>query len=434
LDLRHVEHLLGGRIGLNPESVGHDEVERAVRARMRALALDSSDAYLARLRTDDDELDELAEYVLIPVTWFFREPGAFKLLEDQAGAAVRAPGRGPFRVLSMASSTGEEPYSIAMTLLDTGLSAARARVDAVDVSRRSLTAARHGVYRRSSVAYVSAHRRHRYFEPNDGQLKVRDEVARLVRFHHANLLNPTLLADKAPYDVVFCRNVLIYLDMDARQRVLATISRLIRDDGVLITGHAEGQYVVAPRFQSAGIRGVLAYRKAAPAPEIMLKGPVPPPIDANEKRASGDGRKIVMSGTAPGMAQEHAAPVQLHDRADAGAGQADILDDIARLADAGNLTEAMARCLDVVAKQPDLAHAHFLLGVIELASRHPREAEQAFRRAIYLDPHHVDALTHLSLERARRGDSQEADQLRRRAGRAGGAGWAGRSGAGGKSQ
>jgi chemotaxis protein methyltransferase WspC len=85
-----------------------------------------------------------------------------------------------------------------------------------------------------------------------------------------------------------------------------------------------------------------------------------------------------------------------------------------QLADQGRLDEARGRCAEVLARQPALAEAHYVMGVVELACGRRQEAESAFRRALYLDPHHEQALTHLALERARQGDQREAGRLRRR--------------------
>jgi chemotaxis protein methyltransferase WspC len=428
------ETLLSERIGLNPSSIGRDEVERAVAARMRLVSVTDPASYLALCLADDEELDELIERVLVPETWFFREPAAFETLRERA-APVVAEGRKRqrfFRVLSIPCSTGEEAYSIAMTLVEAGLSVATARVDALDLSPRALEAARLKRYHARALRYVDSLRRDRHFvkRPMDNEpahpvdaesWEVDDDVARLVTFRRANLVDPALLAGSAPYDVVFCRNVLMYFGRRARTQVLQTMFRLVKDDGLLITGHAEGYAIVAPWFRSAGIKGVFAFRKSGPSSSATH----PKGSDRRDDAARGQARRATDHAPPPTLSGQ----VRRRDEASAGKVRAarpsvdaprgrpasGLLAEVARLADSGRLGDARIRCAELLADKPDLAEGHFLSGVIALASGERHEAELAFRHAIYLDPRHEQALLHLALERDREGDAKEAEQLRRRA-------------------
>jgi chemotaxis protein methyltransferase WspC len=380
--------------------------------------------------------------VLVPVTWFFREPGAFAMLGTRVAAWLSGTSARQRRLLSVPCSTGEEPYSMAISLLDAGLAPDAFHVDAVDVSRHALAAARAASYEPRALRHTEPALRDRYFDRLENGFRVRSDVRRCVTFRYGNLVDPALLASSPPYDVVFCRNVLIYFGQPARARVLDAMARLVGVEGVLVTGHAEGQSVVAPTFVSVGLRGVFAYRKVERAEggrrSVARQTGLPPPRSRRTDapalrpapgaarspspaatrdvtpiaRAQGDDRRAADRGQRAGQRDQPS----VHDegRAQVSLGSSG-LDDVTHLADAGRLDEARRRCAEIIARQPALADAHYLMGVVELALGRRPEAEAAFRRAIYLDPHHERALTCLALERERQGDHGEAERLRRRA-------------------
>ena len=204
-----------------------------------------------------------------------------------------------------------------------------------------------------------------------------------MRFSRGNLLDPALLADSPAYDVVFCRNLLIYLGTSARDRVLATLDRLLADDGVLFIGHADRLDVpgTPARFAPAGEPGCFAYRKAAraaapgsPWPELtmiptipMLPEPEPllmlPPADP-------------AASPAPGPALPEPT----------------LLERAAELANQGRYDEAVAACERHLRLEGPGAPAYYLMGMIHQAAGDRRRAEECFHKTIYLDPGHDEAL------------------------------------------
>jgi chemotaxis protein methyltransferase WspC len=141
------ESLLKEMMGLDSATVGSATVERAVRIRMARVGVDRREDYWQQLRSSKAELQELIEAVVVPETWFFRDPAAFTALVRLAVAESRPPTpANVLRLLSIPCSTGEEPYSIVMALFDGGFSPEQIQVDAVDISARALFQAKHGVY------------------------------------------------------------------------------------------------------------------------------------------------------------------------------------------------------------------------------------------------------------------------------------------------
>ena len=184
------------------------------------LSLDRSDlATLERSKSarGDEDVAELAEELLVHETWFFRDPAVFdELARVVVPLAAGAHGR-PLRLLSAPCATGEEAYSIAIALLELGLPEASFEVVGVDVSRRALEAAEEGRYGKHSLRSERRGWEARFLIGDVDCWSVSAVVRERVRFLRANLVEPGALSSEAPFDVVFCRNMLVYLTEAARE-------------------------------------------------------------------------------------------------------------------------------------------------------------------------------------------------------------------------
>jgi chemotaxis protein methyltransferase CheR len=221
-------------------------VQARVTKRVRALELSDAAAYLDYLEREDDgeELLSFLDVISTHFTSFFREPDHFEELE-RAVATWMGEGQRRFRFWSAASSTGEEPYSMAMTLLAmSGSAQLDWKILATDIALATLQQAQAGRYEAARVAPVPAELARRYLRKLPGgtgegaHFAVGDEVRARVVFQRLNLAQPPFPM-KGPLDVVFCRNVLIYFDQPTRQRLIAAIEELLRPGGLLCIGHTE---------------------------------------------------------------------------------------------------------------------------------------------------------------------------------------------------
>jgi chemotaxis protein methyltransferase WspC len=391
---RELEERLAERIGLDAGSIGRDEIARALARRMEATGAADAASYLEGAERDAAEWDELVEHVLVRETWCFREPKAFDALAGHVRRFMASRPAGPLRLLSFPCATGEEPYSMAIAAIEAGIDPRRVEVLGADLSTRAVAAAREGVYGSRSMRLVAPAVRERWFTDDPGGARVAEDLRRAVRVERANLLQAGALEGAGPFDAIFCRNVLIYLSVPARRRVVAALARLLASDGLLVTGHAEVLRFVVPDFESCRIPGVLAYRRARPAAAVAAATPRASSVTALPLRAP--------TASAAGSAHRvpfHTARPTTQDttRVDAPApatggpnGVERTLADARALADAGRLTEARDLCSGVIAASPLLADAHHLLGIVALAERV------------------LDA----------RGAREEASRMRRRAGRA----------------
>ena len=217
-------------------------VSARVSKRVRALGLRDSEEYLRFLESDPTggELVSFLDVITTNFTRFFREPDHF---DDLREALERWYGEGQrrFRIWSAASSTGEEPYSIAITVLETLAGrGADVRILATDISTRVLATASEGRYGESATRAMSPGLRSKYFDrvPGSEAIQVRKVVRDIVTFKRLNLAQGPFPM-KGPLDVVFCRNVMIYFDRPVRQQLVSEAERLMRPGGLLLIGHTE---------------------------------------------------------------------------------------------------------------------------------------------------------------------------------------------------
>jgi chemotaxis protein methyltransferase CheR len=242
-------------IALNPSK--RSMVYSRLGRRLRTLGLASFGAYLDAVEAGGPAGPEWQEFVnalTTNLTSFFREAHHFPVLAELAiGRAAR---RDSMRVWCCAASTGEEPYSIAMTLMEAfGSTAPPVAILATDIDTAVLAKAERGVYREEAIERLDAGQRRRYFlagrNANAGLVRVRDELRALVRFAPLNLIDTHWPIDPA-FDAIFCRNVMIYFDKPTQGRLLARLAARLADDGLLFAGHSESLAASRHLFEPLG--------------------------------------------------------------------------------------------------------------------------------------------------------------------------------------
>jgi chemotaxis protein methyltransferase CheR len=242
----HAHDQAGISLGPNKEAL----VTSRVGKRMRALGLPNERAYLDFLEKDQtgEELVQFLDVISTNHTAFFREPDHFeqlrKLVLEWANAGQRR-----LRIWSAASSTGEEPYSLVMTLMDVlGNSKVDFKVLATDISTRVLALAEAGLYNKEKLEALPRAYLSRYFQEEGTGYRVRQEVKQYLSFRRLNLSRPPFPM-RGPMDIVFCRNVLIYFDQPVRQRLISAIESLLRPGGWFFIGHTETLTGITSRFR-----------------------------------------------------------------------------------------------------------------------------------------------------------------------------------------
>jgi len=242
-------------------------------ARAEATGKPSADAYLRWMQTagsaGEAELVTLVESLLNGETHFLRTEPHFAALTETVLPAWRAHHeRGQrLRIASLGCSTGEEPYSIAMVLHErlTAEELADVEITGLDVSGKSLTAARAGVYDAFQLRELSSARQHRWFQREGHRWMIHPALRAAVRFLQHNLLHPLPFAG---LDAVFCRNVLIYFPQPQVAACLAEISAALRPGGLLFLGHSESAFAYPELFEPVQIRDGVIYQNR-PSPLLL---------------------------------------------------------------------------------------------------------------------------------------------------------------------
>jgi chemotaxis protein methyltransferase WspC len=402
--LTEFESLLQRKIGLDAASIGAAAIERAVQVRLAAYDMADPQAYLHHLRNSDAELQELVEAVVVPETWFFRHREAFATMTRMAldEWLPRHPD-GVLRLLSLPCSTGEEPYSMAMALLDSGFPASRFRIDAVDVSGRALAQARRAVYGTNAFRGAELGFRDRHFEAVANGHRLSETLRRLVQFEQGNLFDPGLLLGTELSDIVFCRSLLIYFDGETQERALHVLMRLMTANGLLFVGPSETGLLLRRDFVSVKARMAFAFRRSSAMPATAKPEPAPPARRSATTRPPPAPSPVARPKPRPPRPSETPPPPACD------------LERARRLADQGRLAEAAQHCEDHIRTEAPSAAAFYLLGVIREATEACAAAAEAYRKALYLDPNHYEALVHLALFHERQGDAAGARPLNERA-------------------
>ncbi|MBD2027023.1 protein-glutamate O-methyltransferase CheR [Leptolyngbya sp. FACHB-711] len=464
-----IEALLRQKLGLDANSVGSRIIERAVEQRQIACQLPDRVAYLALVQSSPQELNQLIEAVVVPETWFFRDREPFQYLRQfvqekyvkekyenvQFGVKSIDPDA-VLHILSVPCSTGEEPYSIAMTLLDSGLTPAQFRIDAVDVSQQALIKARAGIYRKKSFRGGAIQNLEHYFQVRPEGFaegyEVRPIVRESVNFIQGNVLEPRFLLGKQ-YHAIFCRNLLIYLDEAARHQVIESLDRALLPLGLLFLGSAETGQMANRNYQSIDHPFAFAYQKVflpnlqttsgttfRTTSRTALDADAAPPnataaaLLKRKESTKANYSKLRLSS--PWLKQTAVqSPAQSRDSGNSSSAPKSTLaklnpvnprpafvqpfpaplETARQLADRGQLTQAAQLCESYVRANSAQPIAYLLLGEIYQGLNQPKQAERCFQKAIYLNPNAYEALVHLALLKEQQGNWVEAQRLKRRA-------------------
>jgi chemotaxis protein methyltransferase CheR len=263
-DFRAIAELAKAEAGIDLAESKATLVYSRLAKRLRSLGLAAFAEYCSTVRSNDIERGNMIAALTTNVTRFFREPHHFEhlrknILEPHA-ARIRKGGR--LRLWSSACSSGEEPYSIALTVLSVFPNAAELdiRILATDLNPNVVAHGKLGQYRKEDLADVPQALRVKWLEAVPGEsdsLRLCDEARALVAFRELNLMGTWPF--KGPFDAIFCRNVAIYFDHDTQGVIWRRLSNLLVDDGALYIGHSER--VSGPALNVVKTDGVTSYRK-----------------------------------------------------------------------------------------------------------------------------------------------------------------------------
>lgn len=253
-DFERVRQLIYQHAGISLAPIKQDMVYSRLARRLRALNMNSFDQYLAHLEKGDEaEWETFVNSLTTNLTSFFREAHHFDLLQKQLiGLSQR-----PIRIWCSAASTGEEPYTLAITACEAFDSLTPpVQIHASDIDTNVLKTAERGVYPLERVERLHPERLRKFFLKGTGAqagyVRVRPELQKLITYSRVNLLDANWPTVKGPLDVLFCRNVMIYFDKSTQYQILKKFVPLLHSDGLLYAGHSESFLHAADLFRSLG--------------------------------------------------------------------------------------------------------------------------------------------------------------------------------------
>jgi chemotaxis protein methyltransferase CheR len=251
-DFERIRTLLYKNAGIVLSPSKQDMVYSRLARRLRTCGDSTFARYLQRLEQDHGEWETFINSLTTNLTSFFRESHHFDILANQLREVKE---KRPIKIWCCASSTGEEPYSLAITACDAFASLTPpVEIIASDIDTEVLAQGEKGVYRRERLDRMEPKRLSQYFTPvpgGDGSYAVRTELRRLISFRRINLLSPAWPL-QGPFDAIFCRNVMIYFDRPTQYGILKRFTPLLRQDGRLYAGHSESFMHASDLLRSIG--------------------------------------------------------------------------------------------------------------------------------------------------------------------------------------
>lgn len=403
--------LLRERVGFEVRSEGYDLLRTALSDRLREKDESDVDRYLAQLTTEEEEFERLLPFVTIGKTSFFRDPGQFRALRallPSLLADARAEGR-RLSIWSAACASGEEVYSIAITLLEAGVAPYEVELLATDINPEAIAACARGRYDESRVEPISPERIARFFVRHGHEYAAGPDLRAMVSGFRTHNLHADVypLPESGAWDVIFCRNVLIYFDRQGIRRVAERLFEHLRPGGWLLLGYSESLFKLFDGFELVEINGAFLYRRPPPprptaAPPAVEETPAVPPQPPPSRRA----RPKTPSPDRPADAAA-ASPAQ-RPAAPAGRPSDPLARAVARI-QAGDFSGA-ARLLETAlerAPRQDLLLT--LANVYSLLRRH-QDAERCFERALAEDSLAPEALLFQGLHYLERSRLPEAER------------------------
>ena len=265
---RQLTGLIYSNSGLRFEDSSKYLIRRRLSPRVRELRLDSFEKYYYYLlyhANRESELEIIFDLLTVNETYFFREERQLHAFSEEIIPLIveEKKDHRVLRIWSAGCSTGEEPYTIAMLCCASGLLRDwEVDIFASDISQRVIQTARRGTFSQSSFRNMPDGLRERYFEElPDNRFRINDSIKQMVTFGKVNLFDEHKTGILSEVDLIFCRNVIIYFDVEAKKRVIETFYKKLRKNGFLLLGHAESLLSLSTKFKLTHFKNDMVYQK-----------------------------------------------------------------------------------------------------------------------------------------------------------------------------
>jgi len=414
--------------GLMPESLGKKVIENSILSSMKQHSISDSNVFLAKLISGAIDKQTLIEEITVPETWFFRDFETFKFLKERINKKNNTKINERISFLSAPCATGEEAYSIAIQLLEVGLIPDSFSITALDISEKSIKFAKEGIYSKSSFRIEIDYLK-KYFTEDNDKLLINDRIKKLVDFRCENLISNDFLNSYDNFDYIFCKNVLIYLNESARQKVLFNLDKKLKKDGIIFSGHSEFMIFQNYGFQAINYPGAYAFSKKLNIPilkkirdsnvnKIHNISQNKEVIKNSEKQKQNLSGKILIKKEISNKGADDKAINSLNkteNKEISNTINCNSIELIRNYANQSKFEEAMEMCSEMIKKNTINDEVYFLVGLIYEAQNKLDLSEQNYNKALYLNPNHYEAVVHLSLIYEKQGNIKQASLFKERA-------------------
>ena len=275
-EFRQMRDFVYNYCGLHFDIESKYVLEKRLNKRLAHFHLSNFKDYYYQLRYGrdrDDELSLLIDLLTTNETYFFREDFQLKTFTDEIIPEIMQKKRGSgdrsIRIWSAGCSTGEEPYTLAMLLMQNPeLRRWEVEIIGTDISKEVLATAREGVYGKTSFRSTDDYFIQRFFSEYEGKLRISDQVKRYVTISHLNLLDASRVSLLGRMDAIFCRNVIIYFDQEAKRKVISTLHQQLVKGGFLLLGHSESLMNISTDFDLRHFTHDMVYQRPDVAREV----------------------------------------------------------------------------------------------------------------------------------------------------------------------
>ncbi len=378
--------MLADRIGLDADSIGKRSVEIAINSAMKIAGFTKHFDYYSELMRNEKLLSDLIEEIKVPETWFFRDTDSFRFVRNYFHE-FKAKNQGrKIRILSIPCSTGEEPYSVMFLLLDAGFGKYDFNIIGCDISKQNLEIATRAKYTKSSFRNDKFSFVEKYFIKINENYYLKEDYKNIVKFKQGNLIEDNFLEMESEFDIIYCKNLLIYFNDESKLKAINNLQNLLKDDGILISGHSELSFFARNGFERIDKPGAFALKKK------LHKTIAKSQTEFELKLKNKSFRKFE-------KIEEKIETLSLKPEIEKSTMINDVFDfELAKnLANQGKFDEAENYCLLNVAKQEDNFELFFILGLINSSKNNINQAIEFYNKAIYLNPNHYESLFNLSL-------------------------------------
>ena len=394
-------------VGFDPERIGLNSIIRAAQ-KVQTYSKASTIETLENQLLHDAECRQLfIESIVVPESWLFREPKVFEHINALLGQRLKRQSQ--VMILSAPCATGEEACSIALSLLESGHSQAQFHIIATDISRHAIKQARSGLFSENAFRTIDETRKDKWFASTPKGWKLASVIQETVEFLDRNLLNSSTeaeLAQKAQsgFDLICCRNLLVYFTKPARNNLIQILKRLLKPDGELVVGAVETVILPTSDWEPTG---PLTFR--------LRKQSINSPLVKQKSIQSNTHKRSTFAEVETSQYGSNKPPIPFDDITSTPTVSPEIIRDVEALANAGDIKNAIRLCqksLQINSTQTDLL---YMLAILHQTAGDFKTSEKLLEKAVYLEPRHEGALLSLALIAKRRGDTTAERRYRRSA-------------------